>query len=254
MPGVFGGYDELGIAELPSEIGNVRLTIWLLADTPENMFLQKKELGRIKSFGLGVLTKQPVGNGETMYVLAKVNDISYNENVKNVPHRNIQATINFQVVNPFWRAIGTTGGLWDDGTIWDDGTLWDGENVAVACSGFETEFTVTPDGNAVTLPTIDILPGVGESVTWIKIQRLVAGAVVDELFYNAALVANDELRINAETKTITLNGVDAYSNSFNFSTVAWLKLLPGIDNAIRVVMGGVSDACDVAINYEEMYI
>lgn len=254
LPGVSGGYDELGIAEMPSEVGNIRVQLWALAETPAAMFLHKKRIGVIKSFGTAVLTKQPIGGGETMYVLAKVNNIEYAENVKNTPFRQLQFAIDFQVPDPRWRAIGTTGGIWDDGTIWDDGSIWDGEDVEEAVSGLTTEITVSPDGNAITLPTITFLCGVGETASQLRIQRLVGGAVVDELSYSTTLVANDSLIIDCESKTIKLNGADAYGSAFEFKTAAWLALMPGIDNTIRVKMGLAGDAGSIAVNYEEMYI
>lgn len=254
LPGVSGGYDELGIVEMPSEVGNIRVQLWALAETPSIMFLKKKRIGIIKSFGTAVLTKQPIGGGETMYCLAKVNNIDYTENANNTPFRHLQFAIDFQVADPRWRAIGTTGGIWDDGTIWDDGSIWDGEDVAVACSGFATKFTVTPDGNSPTRPVITFLCGVGETASQLRIQRLVGGAIVDELSYSTTLVAGDSLVIDCESKTIKLNGADAYGSAFEFASADWLALMPGVDNTIRVKMGLAGDAGSIAINYEEMYI
>jgi hypothetical protein len=254
LPGVSGGYDELGIKEAPSEIGNVSVDIWLLADTPQQMFLAKKTIGRLKSFGTTILTKQPVGGGETMYCLAKLNNADWNEDARSTPYRHLRVSLDFQVTDPKWRAAGTTGGIWDDGTLWDDGTVWDGEDVSVAVSGVTTEFTITPDGNAVTFPTITFVCTTGQSASQLKIQRLVAGSVVDELSYSTTLVANDTLEINAETKTIKLNTVDAYGSAFNFKTAEWFRLFPGVDNAIRVKMGLAGDAGTISVNYEEMYI
>lgn len=254
LPGVFGGYDELGIAEAPSEIGNVSVTFWMLADTPAIMFRLKKEIGLLKSFGLSVLTKQPIGGGETMYCLAKVNSIDYTESVRRMPFRQLNVTINFNVPVPHWRAVGTTGGIWDDGTIWDDGSVWDGDDVAQAVSGVTTELTITPDGNALTFPVIEFLCGAAESASQLRIQRLVGGAVIDELSYTTTLVGDDLLRIDAESKTITLNGSDAYGSAFSFASAAWLALRPSVDNLIRVKMGLAADAGTISINYEEMYI
>ncbi len=208
----------------------------------------------MKSFGLAVLTKQSIGGGETMYCLAKVNNADYSENANNTPFRQLQFSIDFQVADPRWRAIGTTGGIWDDGTLWDDGTIWDGEDVSQAVSGVTTEYTVTPDGNAVTLPTITFLCGVAETASQLRIQRLVGGAVVDELSFTTTLVANDLLSIDAESKTIKLNGDDAYGAAFDFKTAAWLALMPGIANTIRIKTGLPTDAGSISINYEEMYI
>ena len=106
----------------------------------------------------------------------------------------------------------------------------------------------------MTYPTIEFLCGVGETASQLRIQRLVGGAIIDQLSYSATLVAGDLLIINAETKTITLNGADGYSSSFDFASAAWLALRPGVDNLIRVKMGLPTDAGTIAINYEEMYI
>lgn len=254
MPGVSGGYDQLGLAEAPSEIGNVRVTIWLEANAPADMWQLRKWVGWLKSFGTAVLVKQPVGGGETVYCLAKINNIGYSQHVNRLTHEGLNVTIDFQVTDPFWRAAGTTGGLWDDGTIWDDGTVWDGEDVSQAVSGFVTEFTITPDGNAATLPLISFICGVGETATQLKIQRLVGGAVIDEVSYSGTLVAGNELVIDAQNKTVKLDGADAYGNAFDFRSTAWFSLTPNVANAIRVKMAFAADAGTAAINYEEMYI
>ncbi len=254
LPGVSGGYNELGIAEMPSQVGNVFVDVWLLADTPAQMFQKKKQIGLLKSFGLAVLTKQPIGGGETMYCLATLDNADYTERADDTPFKQLQVSLVFQVTDPRWRSIGTTGGIWDDGTLWDDGTIWDGEDVSQAVSGVTTEYTITPDGNAVTLPSITFLCGVAETASQLRIQRLVGGAVVDELSYTTTLVANDLLSIDAESKTITLNGADAYGAAFDFKTAAWLALMPGVPNTIRILMGLPTDAGTISINYEEMYI
>lgn len=255
MVGVSGGFDELGSGPAPRSVGNVRFEGWLQADTRAQMSESLRLLGLMSSLGVAPLVKQPMDTSlPTRYCLARVNTISYAQSAVRLPRQQIKIIANFNVQNPGWRGAGTTGGIWDNQTIWDDDTIWDGEDVSQVVGGLVTEYTITPGGNALTYPTISFLCGVGETASQLKIQRLVGGAVIDEVHYDTTLVANDELVIATEARTVKLNGANAYGSAFGNRTVAWFALRPDVANSIRVKMGLPTDAGTIAINYEEIHV
>ncbi len=253
LPGMHGAYDEYGMGEAPSDTGNVRVQFYLAARRMAEMTALRDAVTLLKAWGVTKLYMQPYDlTLAERFCWARVNDIQMPEDASKATERLQPVTINFQVADACWYTIGTEAWNWGDGTLWGSGAKWGGSAVPNACSGQSTTWTETPGGSAATAPRISIVVGAGESASDVRVQRLIRGVVVDEVRYNATLVAGDRLTINCRDYSVALNNANAYDNNFSFEHPSWMRLEPG-DNDVRVLMANSGDACTVYLRYYEVW-
>lgn len=251
MPGMHGGFDELGTGPGLHEIGSVKAEFWYEFTDMADARAKLDALKELGDKGVQKLFLQPMA-GEERFAWARLDNLNLPQNVKNLPHRRMKVSFTFQVADAAWYSIGTEAWSWGDGTLWGSGAKWGGEAAAQACSGTETTWTETPGGNATTQPRISIIVGSGQTANGVTVQRLVRSVVVDEVKYAATLVAGDRLTINCRDYSVTLNGADAYGNDFSFEHPSWMRLEPGA-NDMRVLMDNSGDACSVYLRYYEVW-
>lgn len=233
LPGMNGGYDALGDDPFPAEVGSVRYRFVLVADTPAEMADKIDDVMEMSRYGRAVLTMETQG-GDERFCSAKVNNIGLPIEADVYSERIVEVTVDWQVANPRWFSNSP-----------------DSPQVQ-ACSGTNTTFTVTNDGNATATPIISIDPGVGGiSASGLTIQRIVSAVVVDEITYAAALLATEVLSINCQTLTVRKNGTDAYGTAFSADHPAWMRLLPG-GNSIKVILGG-GEIADVTFTFDDTW-
>lgn len=253
LPGLSGGFDEYGRLAAPGEIGNVQVVFWLHADSEAEMTTLKNTIGGLASWGVKRLYRQPTDEDQNeQYCEARINSVEYSSNVRDMPNLRLRVTMNFQVANPNWFSRGTETVSWGDGSLWGGGESWGGVATANACAGLQNDFSLTVGGNATTYPRIKIACGAAQTASDVIIRRLENSVVVDEVRYNATLIANDSLIINCRALDIKKNGTDAYSSAFSFQQAGWFRLAAG-SNTMRVLMDNSGDACSIYFYYYEAY-
>lgn len=231
LPGLDGGFDELGISPAPGEIGTVRQRFVLVAASRAGMDTLRDNVKKLKGWPKGRLYMRPTNyptDGER-YAVARIDSIQMPK--REQMHTDLwqEVTVIWQVSSPIWLASGDLSAAF------------------VEASGEVTNVNgdITPlVSTAPSLAIITIQPGTGQSCENPQVQRIVDSEVVDEVSYTGTLVEDDLLIIDAGAKSVTLNGADAYTSSFDFLHHDWFRLLPG-DNAIRVVFENAGDAAHV---------
>lgn len=251
LPGLSGGYDELGARPAPASIGNVSVTMWVVGDTPAQVQAQIDALGAIADWGVQRLYKSPQGGAVERWCEARLNNIDYSQNPRNLPHVRQRVTLNFQVPNPGWQNIGTEAVAWGYFS-WGDGTSWGGTPISQSVSGLSTDFFVTYAGTVTAYPRIQFETGAGQSATNFKLQRIEGGLVVDEVSYTGTLTANKLLEIDTRRRAVTIDAADAYTTAFDYRDAGWMRLVSG-QNQLRVTMTNPSDAGTVRLRYYEVY-
>ena len=231
LPGMDGGFDEYGDDAAAHEIGRVTWRMFLHATTPAEMQAKRDAVMAMVRSGRATLTVETVGGGQR-FTTARVNSIQMPDDVIARSHRTQQVTLDFQVALPRWYSVAGAS------------------PVTTACSGVLTDFTITNGGNADAQPVITIDPSV-TLTSGVKVQRIVSSVVVDQVDYDASLLASDLLVVNCQSLTVTKNAVDAYGNVFSSNHPAWLRLLPGA-NTIRVVLVGAETA-SVAVAWDDTW-
>lgn len=255
LPGLPGGFDEYGSGPAPTEIGNVQVVLWLEADTVQALEAMRRSVNAMAALGVKRLYKQPMDTTQAeRYCEARVNSIDYTEAAKDSPHRRLRVQVNYQAANPVWLTLGTESWAWGDGTTWGGGALWGGNPIVHSAIGTDNTYSLTPGGNTITYPRITIEVPAGKSATDIRIQRRRGGVVLDEVRYSGALSGGDTLEINCRAYSLRLNGASWYGAAFTYQTAAWMRLVGGTSNEVRVLMGGAADEATIKWRYYEAYI
>lgn len=252
LPGRDGGFDAYGEQRGPSEVGNVRTSFWLKADTPAELRGLVDEVYQQISYGTKRLWLDPANGGAQRYTNAKVNNIQVPENVRDRPHKRVRVRMSFQCVEPYWLRTGSSTPTWGGGFVWGGGAAWGGSTPTYSASGTSTDISITNNGTAPTQARITLTVGAGDSADNVTIRRVVSGATVDEVAYAGTLSAGDVLDIRGRQASVKLNGAAAYAD-FTFTRGHWVLLEPG-ENTLRVVMDNAGDAIDtIKVRFVERY-
>ncbi len=249
MAGVNGGLSALGTGRGLSPIGTVRADIWLKFNDYVEATDNVASLRQMADWGLMPLWRQPLYGAE-QFCWARLTDLPRQEDVKNVPHKQIKIPVTFEVPDPFWyRSVSGRGFLWDDGSAqWDDGTAkWDLSSAASAAPG---TFTYTQNGNYYLLPRIQLVNSFSAR-TGIRISRIVEGMPEDDIRYTGTLASGTYLDIDPVRRRVSIGpvGTNALAN-FSASTPDWFRLMPG-SNTIKVEASG---SLFMYISYLERFI
>jgi hypothetical protein len=246
LPGADGGFPTDGAGKRASEIGNISFSFYLRAYTRSAMEDLRDAVHAMTNWGLGRLYMQPSDPADPeRWAWCAVNNITTSR--KEHEHTNLLQRVqcSFQAPDPYWYAPGNLT-VWG-GTTWGGGE-WLSDNTE-SVSGAISSLTETNNGNATTHPIISLLAT--DTCVNPRVERLVDGAVVDRVKFNAVLSVDDELVIDCRGKRVLLNTADAYTSAFSFLHPDWMRLLPG-SNALRVVFDGDGEA-DVTIGYYARY-
>lgn len=253
LPGMHGGFDDLGNARGLSEIGSIRADFWLSFDNLTEATEKLDEFRRMSEYGVQLLHKT-AQDGSKRWTWARVDNISTPQNVKDQPHKRMKASIIFQASDPFWYGIGSGVSIWGDGVSKWGGNVstWGGATVT-SVSGVLTTLSYNYTGNVFTQASISIVPGAGQSCTDPIVRRIVSGAVVDELRYYGTLAATERLFIDSRRASVRVNEVNAYDARFDTKSAYMLRLVPGA-NTIQVLFAQATDAASVCIRWPNRYV
>lgn len=256
LPGLNGAYNEYGTGPAPNENGNVQVTFWVQGDTPGALQTKLEAMAAMESWGTKRLYKWSNGGGEERFCEGYVQNIDFTMRAADRAHKRLRVTVNFGVDNPRWQGpgtYGTTGFAWGDGTLWAGGALWGGTPVSNALVGADNTFSVSPNGNKLIYPVLQVEPPSGKQAENVRVQRVLGGRVVDQVRYAGVLSAGDVWQVDAAALRVQLNWLNGYGDDFSFETPAWFRLRGGQSNSIRVLMQNATDEATVRFKYFDVY-
>jgi hypothetical protein len=244
-----GGFDKYGVSASPSEVGTIQLQVKLHSLDPDDMEDKREALSAIQAYGLTLLQYQEADNTKpAKFCYARCTNVSIPQKLSDHSDLIQQATVSFEVPNPIWHTPGKS-----DGARWGSGfwgtSEWGGSPDIIAATGFLTSGTTTNNGTAITLPMMKLSCSGVQVCQNPIIQRIVNGAVVDEVKFIGNMVNNDVLVIDCRRRSVKLNNVNVLS-SFDFRHAAWFRIAPGA-NAIRVRFDNADNAASLSISYFE---
>lgn len=252
LPGMSGGFDELGFGEAPREIGNLRTSFMLRAATPAALLTLRDTVRGFPYYGPGKLVFQPIDPAATpRYCFARA-QVDVSEDAK-YERPDARCSINFHVPDPFWyQDADATAAVWSVGqwgtAKWGgsyptfnlgsahavSGTTWGTAIWGSAIWSAYRDVTLTNNGNTWAIPRLiftctEACPG------GISIEN--RGSQIDLLSYSGAIATGQILNIDCRAMSVRLNGVDAYTTSFDHIHPNFLRQLPGL-NTLRVTLPG----------------
>lgn len=252
LPGLSGGFDELGIGPAPSEVGNISLGFWLIGSNVQEMQQMKDELRGLATFGVRQLVLQPIDpTSEPRTCYARVSNISMSENAENCDELFTKVSVNFQVPYPRWEQAAFTtgtsatwgsatwgsavlggGGTWQrvgnpyyepkkwGAVAWGSGTRWGGS----APSPTTETLVFKNNGNAPALVRL-FFTALVDCPGGITIERVVNEIAVEAISL-AATKKSQTWEVNGRSLSVKRDGKAAYDD-FSATTPRWLTLPPG---------------------------
>lgn len=232
IAGASGGYDSYGIDSPPAGVGQVQVTLKLLALALDDMQALRDALATLSGSGQLKLSKTTQGSLGVRWCYAKLVDSQLPERWADHTDLIQDASLLFSVADPHW--------------------LMDEATATLNITGTSQDVTITHNGNGIALMKATLACGVGQTTQNPKIRRLVGGIVADEVAWTGTVAASTSLIINGQSKSILNNGADAYA-AMTFIHPDWLRLLPGA-NVFRVIAANAGDRGTVTFAYYPTYI
>lgn len=237
LPGVNGGFSNLGAGPGLSPVGTVRADLWLEFNDYVEATDKVNSLRAMAAYGLMPLVRQPLYGAE-QFCFARLNDAQLQQAVQNTPHKRLKVPLVFEVPDPFWyRTVSGFGKLWDDGvTNWDDGTTWDA-STGYAVSNSAT-WSFTNPGNTYTLPRLFLVNSSINIANSIRVQRMVNSVAEDDFAYTTDLATGTYLDVDPARRRVSIGpvGTNALAH-FTAKSADWLRLMPGT-NSIKITCNG----------------
>ena len=259
LPMMAGGLDQYGSSPAPSEVGEVKVSFLILADSPQQMQTKKDDLYELAAWGKLPLFLQPYDHTlNRRWANARVKSIEVDENAEICSWANQTIDMVFEVPEARWNSYpsGSTALLWGSpGTIWGDpGFIWGG-SAGVAFSGpGPLEINVDYRGTAQVPAIIQLVCGAGQSIVNPVVSRYANLVEVERVKFNGTIPQNSIFIIDSTKLSGSLNGNKVY-NSLEIKRSTWISLEPrGTSrNSIRISSDGGSDAGTAKIRYTEGY-
>lgn len=215
LPGMDGGYDEMGDDAPPSEIGRVQIQMRYNATSGSAMQQTRDDLRGLAALGRQVLVIEPSGGTATRWANAKINNVGISERMAAITDKVQEVSLDFQVADARWYSDNAASGT------------------VAACSGTATDFSRANAGNATSRPVITLVAGTAALTAGATIKRLVGTVVADRIVYSGTVAAGGTLVVDCRALSVKIGGVDSYGTAFSADHPAWLRLEPG-SNDYRV--------------------
>jgi len=253
IPGVDGGFSDLGDEAAETPPGSLTLGFWLVADTRSEMDALRDEVRALEGYGLQRFDYTSLdGALGTRHCFARVTSTRMSRIESKHTNLHQKVSLTFEVPDARWHQDHYTSWGLDDGFILSDGKTVGEGALETAVSGVETTFSVTQPGTALAIPAISVMPGVGESCENPKVQRIANGLVADEIAYTGTLSAGDELMVDGKRMYAALNGGNAFGPDFYYRYPSLFRLQPG-PNLVRVRFANSGDAATIRFWFEKVY-
>lgn len=240
LPGVDGGFDEY-LSDIGNrEIGSIRQAFTLQSATKEGLDALRDAVNAMLGWGKGDLymrLSNYASTNQEWRTRARVSNIQMSRDEGDARTLYWQrVTVIWQCNLPIWEAAGNIS------------------ESEINHTGTETNGGGSNGGNAIALPTFEIVTGAGDVLTapW-YIRRIVnTTEIADEINYNYDLPNNTTLTIDCAAGSIVWDDgvslLDGYDSTFDFLHPDWFRLVPGV-NAVRVVSDDAGDVAAVTMTY-----
>lgn len=222
LVGMDGAFDAYRGVRSVSSTGNVQLVTWLRGvDVPAQISGLRGLAARAERY----LFKQ--SNGRLMFTPARVSYISTAMSARAQPHKQLQASVNFQARAARWFGVNTTSLV--GGVVLDNGFLVGAIAVDRVAVSAGSTVTVTNAGNAPASALITwACNASGHTITNPALSRTNEdGVTVDRVTLNTTLSGYEEVLIDGREKSVVGLGGVSYYEHLSAISGAWLEVPAG---------------------------
>lgn len=248
--GVIGGagYDGYGSAIAPENMLTVTTSFEIIETTAAAVQTKRDEIRALGGTKDRLWATFP--DGSERFANARLARVRMDRRLEYIYYQPVD--LDFEIVSPGWRVLG--GSPWDlgDGLFLDTGLYldWSGDAWTPTASGYT--LTITPDGNrTIADPIVAVFASVSETISQIGI------ACGDcDWTWKSTVPLSGWLLVNCGTKSVLLNGADAYSSlvlNSGHASADWLQLQPGSNTVTVTYTGNAGGTGKIAILYQDNY-
>lgn len=292
LPGVSGGYDEYQGRRADQAIGSISTQVQLVSTREKTMRQMRDEIGAIGDWPAGYLFTDiwEDDRQDKRWCIARPDNVSFSENVKNVPHTQQQVPMTFQSVDPGWRG-GQKAIYVNDGHYLDDGWYLDGslfldeghtlDSGLYLCPKLDVQafsgdtFTVTNRGNRAAVARLTIsatepewafggavrfgdghyFDGGVAPVGNIHVRFSANGRIETEFTWGDTLQPGEALIVDAETQIISIRGRTGRSGFASFQRkkgLGFIHVPPG-ESTLSISGGMGARGCRLTLDYQDTF-
>jgi len=258
----FNKLDTISLGEASGSvapiIGNGAYDTYGTADAPERALVVSTAFEIVETSATAVQTKRDalralVGKRDRLwarfpdaslrFAWARLARLRMERNYEHVHYQPV--AMDFEIVTPGWR-----GGLaWslDDGELLDTGLLLDHRGGTWTPAASADSTIVTTDGNRMVRDALFVVVAGSDSISQIRVQ---VGSC--DWTWKSTVPAGKALLINSGTKSVTLDGADAYTYmtlNAGHTVADWLQLQPGNNTVTLSYTGNASGSGLIAFSY-----
>jgi hypothetical protein len=255
VSGIIGGagYDGYGTGTAPESALTVTTSFEIIETSATAVQTKRDEIRALGGTKNRLFATFPGGSepgGVERFAWARLARVRMERRLEYIYYQPVD--LDFEIVSPGWRMFASAPWNLGDGLFLDVGLYldWEGDAWTPTASGYT--LTITTAGNrTVTDPIVAVFASGSETISQIGI------ACGDcDWIWKSTVPISGALVINCGTKSVYLNGADAYSvftlNS-GHATADWLQLQPGANTVTVTYTGNAGGTAKIAILYQDNY-
>lgn len=248
LPGMHGGYDELGVGPALGEISTVQADFALASEVVGGMTDLLDGVRAMAGWGVGKLWMQPADEtAPERWIWARFSSVQTPHNLNKHTDLIMRSKIVFKVAHPRWFVDGEDQEF-DVGNLADPPT-YGSAIYGAALYGSAVEIPLLNNGNAEALPVITYTATTTTGLLFIR--RYIGDVMQSEIAFTGGVPAGGVVVFDCRSLAVTYNGANAYAY-MTYTHPEWLALKPGI-NTIRVSITIGGGGGTMTFNYPDTY-
>lgn len=260
LPGLDGAFDPYAGARAQVEAGQLRATLFIpgsgdtLAALRASVVSQIDTIYELANFGTMRLEIQFEGEVATRFCWARIANMDSPQETERQTDALVEVEITFDVPDGLiYKAAtsGVPGDYYGGGSVYNT-AVYGEPALDITLSGPSHDQFVSNDGNAPAAPYFLFEFGSLDTSTFVSVQRIVrTSTIADEIRLDGNFAEPDIVEFDVRSRSVLVNGVDAYSDQFSVKRPQWLELVPG-SNRLRFQISN-STSPTVRMDYEHAY-
>ena len=240
-----GAYDSYGYEDAPEDALTVSTSFEIVATMATDVQKYRDEIRALAGKKDRLYATFP--DATTRFAWARLARVRMERRMEYIYYQPVE--LDFEITTPGWRG----GFAWtlDSDESLDTGLYLDYRGGTWIPDASDDSTTVTTDGNRMVPDALFVVMAGSDDISQVRVR---VGAC--DWTWKSTIPAGDVLIVNSGTKTITLEGADAYSVftlNAGHTVGDWLQLQPGSNTVTVSYVGNASGTALIAFSYLDMW-